>query len=190
MLQHLGKALQRFAFQLHVDSPVADCLKKRPPAAGIDTVAETARLALKAGNVRPGDVMILSSVSGRSRGPTDLALACREMQVKVIGLTAMAYTAQVPSLHPSGQKLCDVADLVIDIQAPYGDAAVDVPGYSEKLLPVSGVAMTVIGWMIWGRVMEKMAAAGTPASAFISINRADGQAHYDKMRARYNERGY
>jgi uncharacterized phosphosugar-binding protein len=83
-----------------------------------------------------------------------------------------------------------VADVVIDNGAPYGDAAVAVPGYEEKMLPVSGVAMIVAGWMIWGRVMEQMAAAGTPPSVYISINREEGRAWHDRSQAEYHRRGY
>ncbi len=183
-------ALQKFSFSSSVSAPVAECLKKRPRAEEYDAPAAEARHALKAGNVRPGDVMLVSSVSGRNRAPIDLALACRDMKVTVIGLTSLAYTAQVQSAHPSGRKLCDAVDIVVDIQVPYGDAGVDVPGYDCRLIPLSGVSMTVIGWMIWGRVMEKMAAAGTPATVFLSINRAGGQEFYDKSKARYNELGY
>jgi uncharacterized phosphosugar-binding protein len=55
---------------------------------------------------------------------------------------------------------------------------------------MSGLGMLVAGWMIWGSVMEKMAAAGTPASVYISHNRDGGPAFNEKSRARYNEKGY
>ncbi len=38
--------------------------------------------------------------------------------------------------------------------------------------------------------MEKMAARGTPASVFMSVNREGGQAVYDKNRERYQKLGY
>ena len=49
--------------------------------------------------------------------------------------------------------------------------------------------MIVAGWMLWGRVMEKMAAAGKPASAFMSANRPGGKEHYDRAVQRFNEKG-
>ncbi len=179
-----------FSFGFTTNDVVADCLKTRPRPEPFERDLETVRFAVKASNLRAGDVVMLGSVSGRNRGPVELALACREMGVKVIGITAMRYTARVQSFHPSGKKLCDVSDVVIDNGAPYGDAAVDVPGYQDKMLPVSGVAAIVAGWMVWGRVMEKMAAAGTPPSTFISINRDDGKAYYDRNLAEFNRRGF
>ena len=134
--------------------------------------------------------MLMGSVSGKTAQSVELAMACRAAGVKVIGFTSLIYTARVEPVHPSGRKLCDVVDVVIDNGAPYGDAAVDVPGIEEKMLPVSGVSSIVAGWMLWGRVMEKMAAAGMPPSTFISINRKDGKECYDKNKALFNKRGY
>jgi uncharacterized phosphosugar-binding protein len=181
-------AVQQFTYGLAVTAPMADCLNNDRSAP--DDEAETVRLALRAGKLKAGDVMLLSSVSGRNRGPVALALGCREMGIKTIAFTSLAYTAQVEPLHPSGKKLCDVVDVVIDNRAPYGDAAVEIPGFDFKLLPVSGVAMVTIGWLIWGRVIEKMAAAGTPPSVFMSVNRKGGPEYNEESRKRYNETGY
>jgi uncharacterized phosphosugar-binding protein len=191
----LGRAgglavIQPFSFGLNVNSPIAECRKDRPRPETIDVDAETIRLALRSGNLRAGDVLLVSSVSGKSRRTVELAIACREMGVKVIGFTSMEYTSKVESQHPSGKKLSEVVDIVIDIGAPYGDAAVDVPGYDFKLLPVSGVAMICSGWMILGRVMEKMAESGDPPSVFMSINREGGPEYYQKSIAEYQRRGY
>lgn len=179
-----------FSFGFTLNDVVAECLKERPRPEPFDRDLETIRFAVKAGNLRAGDVLVLGSVSGRNRGPVELALCARAMGVKIIAITSRLYTAKVTSLHPSGKKLCDVADVVIDNGAPYGDAAVEVPGYAEKMLPVSGVGAMAAGWMVWGRVMEKMAAAGVPPTTFISINRHDGKDHYDRNLAEFNRRGY
>jgi uncharacterized phosphosugar-binding protein len=182
--------LQPFTFSFSVQDPVPDCLKNRPRPEPLDREIETIRLAVKAGNLRAGDVLAVGSVSGRNIRPVELALACRERGIKVIGFTSLAYTAKVTSAHPSGKKLADVADVVVDNGAPYGDAAVMIPGYEFALMPLSGVSMTVGGWLIWGRALELMAARGTPASVFMSVNRPDGQAVYDRNKERYNKLGY
>ncbi len=183
-------ALQSLTFSCHVNSPVAECLKDRPRPEPYDVQRENIRHAVRSSNLRAGDVVLVGSVSGKSYFPVALALACREIGVKVIGFTSLAYTAQVESLHPSGRKLVDVADVVIDIGAPYGDAAVSVPGVEVDVLPVSGVAAIAAGWMVFGRVMEKMAAAGDPPSVFMSLNRQEGPEYYDRSKQRYHERGY
>jgi uncharacterized phosphosugar-binding protein len=183
-------AIKPFTFSFNVPDPLPDCLKKRPRADSFDHELETIRMAVRAGNLRAGDVLLLGSVSGRNSRPVELALACRECGVKVIGFTSMAYTAKVESVHPSGKKLCDVADVVIDNGAPYGDAAVEIAGLDRSALPVSGVGMAVAGWMIWGRVIETMAAAGDPPTVFMSLNREGGKEIYAESVAMYQSRGY
>jgi uncharacterized phosphosugar-binding protein len=183
-------ALQPFSFNFGANAPVAECLKTRPrPESGDDDLAAI-RFAVHHSNLRAGDVLFVGSVSGKNRRPVEMALACRDLGVRVVGFTSFDYTAQVESLHPSGHKLKDVSDVAIDIGAPFGDGAVEIPGYDFKLLPVSGVSMIALGWMIWGRVMEKMAADGNPPSVFMSINRPGGPEYYEKSRAQYQERGY
>lgn len=183
-------AVQPFSFSLTTNDKVPRALENRPAPEPVDRELETIRLAVRASNLRAGDVLVLASVSGKNRGPVELALACRERGVKTIGFTSLAYTQRVAAAHPSGKKLCDVVDVVIDNGAPYGDAAVDIAGYEFKLLPVSGVAMAVIGHMLWGRVMEKMAAAGKPATVFMSVNRDGGPEHLKKTQELFETRGY
>jgi len=183
-------ALQPFSFSFAVQDAVPACLQERRKADGADRELETVRLAVRTSSLRAGDVMVIGSVSGRNRRPVELALTCRERGVRTIGMTSMAYTSQVASLHPSGKRLCDVVDVVVDIGAPYGDAAVEIPGMDIAVLPVSGVAFAVAGWMIWERVMSKMAAEGDPPTVFMSVNRPGGQEYYEAARRRLNERGY
>jgi uncharacterized phosphosugar-binding protein len=183
-------AVNPFTFNSVVTSPTAECLKDRPRETECECDIETVRLAVRSSNLRAGDVIMIGSVSGRNRTPVELAMACREIGVRVIGLTSLDYTSRVESCHPSGNRLCDVSDVVIDNGAPYGDAAVRIVGYNSEVLPVSGVSMIVIGWMVWGLVMEKMARAEKPATVFVSVNREGGQEMLEKSLARFNERGY
>jgi len=183
-------AVQAFNFSFSVTDPTPECLKDRPGGRMVERDLESVRLAVQTSNMRAGDVLMLGSVSGKNRVPIELAIRCREIGVKVVAITSLTYTAQVESLHPSGKKLCDVADVVIDNGAPYGDAACELPGLEVRALPVSGVSAIVIGWMIWEAVIAKMAAAGTPPTVFQSFNRAGGPEFYKKMRDQYEERGY
>ena len=183
-------AVHRFAHTFTVDDGIADALKDRPRPLPVERDLEAVRLAVRSSNLRAGDVVLAGSVSGRGRTAVELAMACREIGVKTVGITSLAYTREVTSAHPTGLKLCDVVDVVIDNGAPYGDAAVQIPGYDCKLLPVSGVSCATIGHMIFGAVMEKMAALGKPATVFISVNREGGMEFYKKAVEEYNQRGY
>ncbi len=183
-------AVQPFSCNLNISDRVPKCLQNRPQAENVERDLETIRLSVRVSNLRAGDVILISSVSGKNRGPIELALACREKGVKTVGFSSMEYTQKVTSLHPSGKKLFEVVDVAVDIGAPYGDAAVDIPGYDYKLLPVSGISMGVIGHMIFGRAMEKMAAAGNPPTVFMSFNREGGPEAHKKSVEQYETRGY
>jgi len=184
--------LHAFTFNSHLHQPVPGCRKAADRAAGVDfdrTVANI-RHAVACSSLRAPDVLLVSSVSGRNLSPIELTLAAKERGVKVIGFTSLAYTAKVQSLHASGKRLYEVVDVVVDNGAPYGDAAINIPGYPKKLMPLSGVGMDIAGWLIWGLAMERLAATGEPASVLISHNGAGGPEHNDAARKRYEQLGY
>jgi len=181
-------AVKHFDYRISVTSPQPKSRAGLPPIEP-DTELANVRHAVRVSNLRPGDVMLVASVSGRNLRPVELALACRERGVKTIGFTAMTYTAEVESLHPSGKRLADAVDVVIDNGAPYGDAGIQVPGYDIPLVPMSGIGMVASGWLIWSRVMEKMAAAGTPASVLLSHNRTGGPEHNTAACTAYDTQG-
>lgn len=183
-------AVQPFTWTIAVQQPLPEIRRREQAAENVNRDVEQVRLAVEFSDLRPGDVMFVGSVSGRNRRPVELALSCRERGVRVVAFTSMAYTARVESLHPSGKRLFEVADVVVDNGAPYGDAGVEVPGYDVSLIPLSGLGMLVSGWLIWEQVMTRMAALGTPASILISHNRKGGPEFNEKSRATYNEKGY
>jgi len=183
-------AVQHFKYSISIDAQTPPNLAGRPREEPIEVDLENARYAVRTSNLRRGDVLIVSSVSGKGRNPIQLAISARELGVRVIGLTSMAYTSQVESSHPSGKRLFEVVDIAIDIGAPYGDATVDIPGIDHKVMPISGVSMLCIGWMMWGTVMERMSAAGDPPTTYMSVNREGGQEFYNACRKVYEERGY
>lgn len=56
------------------------------------------------------------------------------MGAKIIVLTNMDYSTKVESRHPSGKKLYEIGDVVIDNCGNYGDAVLEVDGLPQKLL--------------------------------------------------------
>lgn len=182
-------ALRRFGFGMHLDNPVAECQQNRQRAEAIEADLEHIRTAVRTSQIRAGDVILVGSVSGRNRMPIELAMECRRIGAKVIVLTSLEYTANIASAHPSGKKLAEAGDLVIDICAPYGDASLEVEGLPVKALPVSGLAFIAILWMICGEAIEKSLARGIRPHVYMSANRPDGPAFNEKELAEYNKTG-
>ncbi len=183
-------ATKILSFGFNVSSPIAESLKGRPREEDVQPDLEAVRLAVRASEMRPGDVLIVASVSGRTARTVELARAASEMGITVVGLTSLEYTAEIESDHPSGDRLCDAADIVIDNCAPFGDAVLECDAYDHRVLPISGVAMITIGWMICAEVIERMKQRGTPPHVYMSVNRPGGREYNRQIESRYNELGY
>jgi len=119
---------------------------------------------------KAGDVLLIASTSGRNAVVIDMALAAREKGLRVIGITALAYTRDVGSRHPSGKKLVDLCDLFIDNGAPYGDAAVEVPGFPQKVGPLSTVTGCAVVNALVAATVELLVERGVTPPVFISAN--------------------
>lgn len=128
-----------------------------------------------------GDVLILTSTSGRNSVIIDMALAAREKGIATIGITSLDYSRAVTSRHASGKKLMDLCDIVIDNCAPSGDAAVAVSGFAQKVGPLSSLTGIVIGNVLVARVVEELVSRGIDPPVFVSGNLDEGDAHNARL---------
>lgn len=192
-LQHRGGglvALRPFKPAWSNAATVGRCLAGRPREDGADAADAMMLAAVKNSELRPGDCVIVGSVSGRTKSTISLCLALRECGARLVGLTAMEYAAKVTSGHPSGKMLHELCDVVIDTCVPYGDACLEVDGLASPAVPLSGVAHATICWMICAEIMDVMIAAGKPPSVYMSANREGGPEYNRAQDERYNSLGY
>lgn len=108
-------------------------------------------LLAKTVGFKEGDVLIAHSVSGRNSVTIEMAMEAKKMGVTVIALTNVSYSKDVTSRHPSGKKLYEIADIVIDNHGEKGDACVTIEGLEQKVAPSS----TVIGAMILNAIVAE-----------------------------------
>src|SRR3954464_12127998 len=87
----------------------------------------------------PRDVMIVISTSGIREVIIEMAEGARRRGLKVIGVVSRVHCAQAKPAHPSGKKLIDVADVVLDNGAPVGDSLLEIEGCKNKTGPFSTV---------------------------------------------------
>jgi uncharacterized phosphosugar-binding protein len=151
---------------------------------------ETYSVALNASNIRAGDVLIVGSVSGKTANVIELALRARERGVKVVALTSVAYSSRLKSEHPSGKRLFEAAEWVLDNGAPYGDGMLAVEGLDYPLAPASGLGAVMTLWAVVTGIVEELTERGLAPSVFPSVNRPDGPAEVEAVRKRYQEKGY
>src|SRR4051794_12113987 len=87
----------------------------------------------------PKDVMVVISTSGIREVIVEMADGARRRGLKVIGVVSRAHCDQATPAHPSGQKMTDVADVVLDNGAPAGDSLLALDGCSHQTGPFSTV---------------------------------------------------
>lgn len=140
--------------------------------------------------LRPGDVLFVGSVSGKTPNVIELAIQGRKHGLKVIALTAIAYSSKLVSEHPSGLHLYEAADLVLDNHAPYGDAMLAVDGLDYDICPASGMGAAATLWAVSAGIVEEMLARGLKPTVFPSVNRPDGWQVLKEVSAEALRKGY
>lgn len=76
--------------------------------------------------IEKGDIMIISSNSGRNAMPIEMAMRAQKEGVYTVAVTNLAQSKATTSRHPSGKKLYECADLVLDTCVPDGDAMMTI----------------------------------------------------------------
>ncbi len=132
-----------------------------------------------------GDLLLIFSTSGRNSVAIDMALKAAEKGVITIGVTSIAYSSAVESRHPSGQKLSEVCNVVIDNGVPYGDAVVSLEGFSGRIGPLSTVTGCALANAIVVEAVKIMVERGILPPVFMSAN-VDGGDEYNERLLKEN----
>lgn len=180
-------ALTPFSFSLNVNNPNPFRETQQQPP---EPVAAVIALALQKSNIRSGDVLVIGSVSGKSERVVELAIQARALGVMVIGVTSVEYSSALESQHPSGKRLFEAVDLVIDNCAPYGDAMLEVEGVDAKVCPASGVSAACIMWAVCAGVVEALVERGITPTVYRSVNLPGGPEDVQARQNRYRETGF
>ncbi|MFC0226960.1 sugar isomerase domain-containing protein [Serratia aquatilis] len=122
----------------------------------VENVAGLGRVLIEQSPLKEGDTLLIHSVSGRNAITIDVALAARACGAHVIAITSLATAARVSSRHASGKLLVDIAEMTIDNQCEYGDAAVSLPGLAQKAAPLSTIMGATIANSLVLRICELM----------------------------------
>ena len=182
-------ALSQLAFNLSITSKVLT-RAERELAEGNKLAFGYIEHIFEANQLRPGDVLFVGSVSGKSANVVELALQARLHGLKVIALTALAYSSQLTSEHPSGKRLFEAADLTLDNYAPYGDATLSVEGLDYPICPASGINAAAVMWAVVAGIVEELLARGLKPSVFPSINRPNGKALVQQVEEAARRQGF
>lgn len=133
------------------------------------------------------DVLLVSSTSGINSVPVEMAMCAREKGIPVIAIVSMAY-AQDVSRHPSGKKLHDVADIVLDNGVCHGDAAVAIEGSDMRVGPISTISSCMIAQSIVTQADEFLWKDGVMPPVYVSGNIPGGMERNQALIDRYMPR--
>lgn len=110
-------------------------------------------------DIRKDDIFVVISNSGINGVVIDIAALAKKNGHKVIIVTSMKHTLAEESRHPSGKKLYEYGDLVIDNCGPHGDALIQTEGIA-KVCSVSSICNNLIAQSIAARTCEILAKDG------------------------------
>ena len=104
-------------------------------------------------DIRPQDIFIVISNSGINGIVIDIADLAKKNGHKVIIITSMKHTLAEQPRHPSGKKLYEFGDIVIDNCGPHGDALIKTDGVA-KVCSVSSICNNCIAQAMAARTVE------------------------------------
>lgn len=118
--------------------------------------------------INPPDSFIIFSNSGVNEVVVEMGLEAKKRDLPVIAVISKDHSQHSAAKHSSGQKLGDIADVVIDNGTPAGDAMVRIPGLEDPVGPGSTVGAAIVTNALKSAIAEKLTALGHPPKVLTS----------------------
>lgn len=148
---------------------------------------EIARRIWDSAVIDPADVFVIASNSGVNGSIVGMAQLAKEHGHPVIAVTSLEHTARVEPKHPSGRRLSEIADVVLDNLAPYGDATLELAG-GIPVGAVSSITAAYLAQLMTIGVAAELAADGSTPPLYLSANIPAGDDHNHALEERYGDR--
>ena len=133
-------------------------------------------------DMKPEDIFIVISNSGINGIVIDIASLAKQNGHKVIIITSMKHTLAEEPRHPSGKKLYEFGDIVIDNCGPHGDALIETDGVA-KVCSVSSICNNCIAQSMAARTIEILKEQGVELPVLTG-----DKVHDDALKAKYEGR--
>jgi len=138
-----------------------------------------------------GETVVVISNSGRNCAPIEVATLACERGLRVVAVTALAMSASpgFASRHPSGRKLHELADVVLDNGGAPGDALVPLPGGAGRTGPTSTMTGVALLNLLHLEVVQWLSDHGHEPPLLRSQNLDGGAMEHNRaLAARYRTR--
>lgn len=150
----------------------------------LERTAEVAHRLYDLAPVKPDDAFVIASNSGVNGAVVEMALLVKQRGHALIAVTSLAHSAGVPPRHPSGRKLAEIADVVLDNGAPRGDAAIPLPD-GGAVGAVSSITGALLAQQVVVEVVARLLRDEPTPPVYLSDNVPGGREHNGRLEARY-----
>ncbi|MFE9443168.1 SIS domain-containing protein [Streptomyces sp. NPDC006602] len=154
----------------------------------LERVDGLASAVLDCSPARAGDALVIISLSGRNALPVEMALTARDLGLKVIGVTSVAYASETTSRHLSGTYLKDHCDIVLDSKIAIGDAELTLDTIPAPFAPASTVVTSAILQAVMATAAASLADRGIEPPLLRSGNVDGGHEWNKQVFEKYAER--
>jgi uncharacterized phosphosugar-binding protein len=157
-------------------------------SSAVEKLAELAGPILDGAGLRAGDVLVVISLSGRNGLPVEMARRARDLGAFVVGVTSIPASKAESARHPSGTRVFDNCDVVLDTAIAAGDAALEVDGVPQRIGPTSGVVCSAVMQTLMVGVIGHLVSRGVEPPVFMSANVDGGAAWNERLLAEHADR--
>ncbi|MDW0109892.1 SIS domain-containing protein [Sporosarcina aquimarina] len=138
-------------------------------------------------DIRPEDVVIVISNSGRNPVPIDIAQYAVSQGAYTVSIQSLLYTEEEhPSRHGSGKRLEAMSSVVLDTKVPPGDGILHIN--EVQCGPASSITGNALLHSLFCEVVLCMTANGVEPPVFKSGNLEGNAEHNDALVAHYSDR--
>lgn len=148
----------------------------------IERIPGVATRLLERSGIQKGEMLWLASQSGINGAVVDLAFEAKRLGVFTVAFTSIVHSRTVLSRHPTGKKLFEVCDDVVDLSGRVGDASVVV---AKNLFagPLSTLTSIFLGHSILVDACAKLETLGVRC-IYTSVNTPDGEVRNRELELR------
>lgn len=158
----------------------------------LERTAGAATALLNRVEPRKGEMIWISSQSGINAAVVDFALECKKLGLFTVAFTSIPHSSAVKSRHPSGKRLFEICDEVVDLRGFVGDACVPVDSSEKNEItagPLSMLTSIFLGHSILVSASAMLEKKGTRC-IYTSVNTPEGEIRNKKLEERAKKRDF
>lgn len=153
-----------------------------------ESVEGNAPFLMRCVDVRANDIFILISNSGRNPMTIEMADYIKKKGSKLIVVTALEVSRKSTSRHSSGKLLYEFADVVLDNQSVFGDAALEIEGLDTRVCGTSSFSTCLLLQQTIYEAVKDMTEKGYEAPVYKSANIDGGREFNNDLEEKYGDR--